>query len=362
MDIFISKTTEPKRKPLEQEEAGALGFGNYFTDHMFLMNYDEELGWHDPRIEPYHNLSLDPASAALHYGQEIFEGMKAYRSKNDDILFFRPEMNAKRWNISAERMCMPRIDPDDYIEALNAIVDIDRDWTPHKKGSSLVLRPTMIATDACLGVHASKSYIFYIICSPSDSYFKNGASPVNIYVEEKYIRAASGGTGFAKCGGNYAGSLLAAKEAEKKGYEQVLWLDAVEHKYIEEVGGMNMFFVIDNTIITAPLHNTILAGVTRDSIITLARNAGYNVEERKLSIDEIVEAHKSGKLQEAFGTGTAAVVAPVGKLHYKGEDIIINNFETGEIAYSLYDQLINIQLGIYEDKFGWVKMCSRLDR
>ena len=358
MEIKITRTTRPFAKPLAQEEAGTLGFGKYFSDHMFLMDDDEENGWHNARIEPYHPLELDPAATVLHYGQEIFEGMKAYRSKNDEILFFRARKNAERWNQSAARMCMPTMDLDMYLEALNAIVNVERDWVPHAYGTSLVLRPAMIATDPFLGVHPSKKYLFFILCSPSGAYFKNGMNPVNIYVEEEYIRAAPGGTGFAKCGGNYAGSLLAAAKAEAKGYEQVLWLDAKEHKYVEEVGGMNMMFVIDDTIITAPLDGTILPGVTRDSILTLAKDAGYKTEERRLSIGEVVQAAHEGRLNEAFGTGTAAVVAPVGKLCYKGEEIVVNNGQTGPKAAYLYDRLLNIQLGNYEDKFGWVTVCK----
>jgi branched-chain amino acid aminotransferase len=354
MEIKITRTRRSFEKPLEAEKAGTLGFGNYFTDHMFLMDYSEDDGWHNARIEPYHDLALDPASTVLHYGQEIFEGMKAYRAKNDDILFFRPRVNAERWNESAERVCMPKMDPDMYCEALNAIVSLDRDWVPHAPGTSLVLRPAMIAIDKNLGVHPAKNYLFFIICSPSGAYFKNGMAPVSIYVEEEMIRAAPGGTGYAKCGGNYAGSMLASERVEEKGYDQVLWLDGIEHKYIAEVGSMNIMFVIDDTIVTAPLDGTILPGVTRDSILTLAKEAGWKTEERKLSIDEVYEAAHEGRLNEAFGTGTAAVVAPVGKLCYKGEEIIINGGETGPKADYLYDRLLNIQLGNYEDKYGWV--------
>ncbi len=358
MDIKITKTQTPKAKPLAEEAAGALGFGKFFTDHMLLMDYDEGIGWHDARIEPYHPLAIDPAATVLHYGQEIFEGMKAYRSKNDDILFFRARKNAERWNRSAERMCMPQMDPDMYCEALNAIVNLERDWTPHASGASLVLRPAMIAMDPYLGVHPAKKYLFFILCAPSGIYFKNGMAPVSIYVEEEYIRAAPGGTGFAKCGGNYAGSMLASERVAEKGYDQVLWLDGREHKYVEEVGAMNMMFVIDDTIVTAPLDGTILPGVTRDSVLTLARDAGWKTEERKLAIDEVYQAAHEDRLNEAFGTGTAAVVSPVGKLCYKGEEIIINNGEAGPKAAYLYNRLLNIQLGNYEDKFGWVTVCK----
>ena len=358
MEIKITRTTRPVAKPLAQEEAGTLGFGNYFSDHMFLMDYEEGKGWHNARIEPFHDLAIHPAATALHYGQEIFEGMKAYRGKNDEILFFRPRNNAQRWNDSARRMCMPTMDPDLYCQALNALVDLERDWVPHAPGTSLVLRPAMIATDPYLGVHPSKRYLLFILCSPSGAYFKNGMAPVSIYVEEELIRAAPGGTGFAKCGGNYAGSMLAGERAAEKGYDQVLWLDGKEHKYVEEVGSMNMMFVIDGTIVTAPLDGTILPGVTRDSILTLAKDAGWKTEERKISIDEVYQAAREGRLDEAFGTGTAAVVSPVGRLCYKGEEIVIHNGKIGPKAAYLYDRLLNIQLGNYEDKFGWVTVCK----
>ncbi len=359
MEIKITRTTAPLEKPMEAEKAGTLGFGQYFSDHMFLMEYDEGTGWHDARVEPYHNLSIDPAASVLHYGQEIFEGMKAYRTKEDEILFFRPLMNAARWNQSAKRMCMPTMEPEMYMEALQAVVDVDRDWTPHAYGTSLVLRPTMIALEKSLGVHPAKKYLFFIICSPSGAYYKNGMAPVSIYVEEEYIRAAAGGTGYAKCGGNYAGSMLAGEKAEELGYDQVLWLDGVERKYIEEVGSMNMMFVIDDTIITAPLAGTILPGVTRNSILTLASDAGWKVEERKLSIDEVYEAAREGRLNEAFGTGTAAVVSPVGKLCWRGEELVINGGKIGPKAQYLFDRLLGIQLGNLEDVYGWTKVCER---
>lgn len=351
LDIRINKTKNPKIKPIDENN---LGFGNYFSDHMFIMEYEDGIGWKDARIEPYHPLTLDPASMVFHYGQEIFEGMKAYATKENDVNLFRPYDNAKRLNQSAERMCMPNIDENFFVESLCKLVDLERDWIPKSEGTSLVLRPTMIAVDPFLGVRASKNYIYFIICSPSGAYFKEGISPTNIYVEEKYVRSVAGGVGYAKTGGNYAASLKAANEAASKGYSQVLWLDALEHKYVEEVGAMNMMFVIDNVIITSPIDGTILPGITRDSIIKLAVDKGYKVEERKLSIDEIVAASNNGKLNEAFGTGTAAVVSPVGKLNYKGNDIIINNGETGPISSDLYDTLIGIQRGYIDDKYGWI--------
>lgn len=356
MDIKIYKTKSPKTKPSDESN---LGFGNYFSDHMFIMEYKEGIGWENPRIEPYNPITLDPASAVFHYGQEIFEGMKAYNSKENDVNLFRPYDNAKRLNQSAERMCMPCIDENFFVESLCKLVDLERDWIPKSEGTSLVLRPTMIATDPYLGVRASNNYIYFIICSPSGVYFKEGMSPVSIYVEEKYVRSVAGGVGYAKTGGNYAASLKAADEATKKGYSQVLWLDGLEHKYVEEVGAMNMMFVIDNVIISSPIDGTILPGITRDSIIKLAMDKGYKVEERKLSIDEIVAASKDGKLNEAFGTGTAAVVSPVGKLNYKGNDIIINNGEIGPISSDLYDTLIGIQRGYINDKYGWVTIVEK---
>lgn len=356
MNIKIEKTTNPKEKPLKQESEGTLGFGNYFTDHMFLMEYKEDQGWINPRIVPYQPITLDPASVVLHYGQEIFEGMKSYRGVNDDILLFRAYENAKRFNRSAERMCMPQLDEDMYYEALRTLVDLDRDWVPHAEGTSMALRIALIATDAKLNVHPSSNYLLFMFCSPSGSYYKEGLNPISIYVEDKYVRSAEGGTGFAKTGGNYAGSLKASYEAVQKGYAQVLWLDGIERKYVEEVGAMNIMFVIDDVIVTAPLSGTILAGVTRSSIITLAKEMGLKVEERRLTIDEIFKASEQGQLNEVFGTGTAAVVSPVGKITYKNREIIINNNETGSITKKLYNKLISIQTGKEEDKFGWVSV------
>ena len=354
MDIKVTRTMTPMSKPLAEEKAGTLGFGNFFSDHMFLMNYTKEKGWHDARICPLTDLKFHPAAMGLHYGQEIFEGMKSYRTKDDRMLLFRPYENAKRWNDSAERMCMPQMDEDMFVDSIKAIVDMDRDWAPHAEGTSLVLRPAMVATTPNLGVHPSDEYIFFIITSPSGAYYPEGIDPVSIYVEDEYIRAARGGTGYAKTGGNYAGSLKAAQLAAEKGFTQVLWLDGIEKKYVEEVGSMNMMFVIDGTIITAPLDGTILPGVTRSSVIQLARDKGLKVEERKLSIDEICEAYDAGKLDEAFGTGTAAVVSPVGKLQYKDKEMIINDFKTGPIAKDLYDSLLSIQIGDSPDPYGWM--------
>lgn len=351
MDIKITKTNTPKPKPQDESK---LGFGAQFSDHMFIMNYEKGKGWYDARIVPYGPLQLDPASPVLHYSQEIFEGMKAYRSKSNDILLFRPRENALRMNRSADRMCMPEIDPDQNVEYIKAIVDMERDWVPSNPGTSLYLRPTMIADGAELGVHASHKYIYFIICSPSGAYYKNGLAPIRIYVEDKYVRAVKGGTGFAKTGGNYSSSLKAAEEASSAGFDQVLWLDGLERKYIEEVGAMNMLFVINDSLITASLEGSILPGITRMSILQLAKEFGLKIEERLLSVDELMQAGESGALKEAFGAGTAAVVSPVGELTYKGKTVIVNNGDIGAITQKFYDTLTGIQVGDLEDKYGWV--------
>lgn len=351
MKMNITKTMHPKAKPQDESK---LGFGGLFSDHMFIMNYEEGKGWFDARIVPYGPFSLDPASPVLHYGQEIFEGLKAYRSAANDILLFRPIENAMRLNRSAERMCMPVIDPEMNVEAIKAIVDAERDWVPGNEGTSLYLRPTMISDGSALGVHAAHKYIYYIICSPSGAYYKNGLAPIKIFVEDQYVRAVKGGTGFAKTGGNYASSLKAAEEAAAKGFDQVLWLDGMERKYIEEVGAMNMMFLINDTLVTAALEGSILAGITRMSILQLARDMGVKVEERKLSISELMDAGDSGALKEAFGTGTAAVISPVGALTYKGKTISVNNGEIGALTQKFYDTLTGIQTGKLQDNYGWV--------
>ncbi|MDL2258067.1 branched-chain amino acid aminotransferase [Eubacteriales bacterium OttesenSCG-928-K08] len=351
MNFDIQKTTSPKAKPQDESK---LGFGRIFSDHMFIMEYEKGKGWYNARIQPYQNLSLDPASPVLHYGQEIFEGLKAYRADNDDILLFRAKENAKRLNRSAERMCMAQVDVDLNYEAIRAIVDCERDWVPHNPGTSLYLRPTLIADGNALGVHAAHKYIYYIICAPSGAYYANGLAPIRIYVEDKYVRAVAGGTGYAKTGGNYASSLKAAEEAEAKGYAQVLWMDGLERKYVEEVGAMNMMFVVGDTLITAALEGSILPGITRMSILQLARDMGIKVEERKVSIAELLDAADSGELKEAFGTGTAAVVSPVGELTYKDKTVVVNNNEIGTLTQKLYDTLTGIQTGKIEDKYGWV--------
>ncbi|MBQ8509210.1 MAG: branched-chain amino acid aminotransferase [Clostridia bacterium] len=350
IDIKIERTTAPKVKP----DPDKLGFGNYFTDHMFLMNYTEGQGWHDARIVPYQNFSLDPASMVFHYAQEIFEGLKAYRTPDGHVQLFRPQKNIQRMNRTNDRMCIPRVDEEDVLTALKTLVEVDKDWVPSKEGTSLYIRPFIFATDAHLGVHVAKTYIFCIILSPVGSYYAAGINPVKIFVETEYVRAVKGGTGFTKCGGNYAASLIGQKKAEELGYAQVLWLDGIEHKYIDEVGAMNVFFVIDGEVITPTLEaGSILPGVTRMSCIELLQSWGYKVTERRLAIAEVIEAAKSGRLNEAFGTGTAAVISPIGELNDNGDKMIVNNGEIGPISQKLYDNLTGIQWGRIPDDKGW---------
>ena len=350
LNIKYELVTEKKAKP----DWDNLGFGKHFTDHMFIMDYDKGKGWHDARIVPYQNLSLDPACMVFHYAQEMFEGLKAYRTPAGDIQLFRPDQNIDRMNRTNERLCIPQLDKQDVLDALKAFVKTEEDWVPFKDGTSLYLRPFIIATDVQLGVHPSKSYKFMIIACPVGAYYAEGIKPVKIFVEREYVRAVKGGTGYAKVGGNYACSLIGQEKAEKMGYSQVLWLDGIEHKYIDEVGAMNVFFVIDGTVITPTLEGgNILPGVTRKSCIQLLQSMGYKVEERKLSLAEVEEAYANGKLDEAFGTGTAAVVSPMGLLDTGDQKMVINNGEIGEVAQKLYDTLTGIQWGKIEDKFGW---------
>ncbi|MBE6619276.1 MAG: branched-chain amino acid aminotransferase [Ruminococcaceae bacterium] len=350
LNIKYQYTTQKKIKP----DYNSLGFGKYFSDHMFLMDYTAEKGWHDPRIVPFQNLSLSPATAVFHYAQEMFEGLKAYKTAEGKVQLFRPQKNIERLNNTNRRMCIPEIDPDDVLQAIKALVKTDEDWIPEEEGKSLYIRPFIIATDAMLGVHPSHSYLFCIILSPVGAYYASGINPVKIYVEPEYVRAVKGGTGFAKVGGNYAASLKGQEVAEKLGYAQVLWLDGINHKYVDEVGAMNVFFVIDGEIITPTLENgNILPGVTRDSAIALLKSWGYKVSERLLSIDEIREAADNGKLDEAFGTGTAAVISPIGELNEAGKIMIINNGKIGPISQRLYDNLTGIQWGKVEDTMGW---------
>ncbi len=345
----ITRTENPKAKP----DPDTLRFGTEFTDHMFIMDYEEGKGWIDGRIVPYGPLSLDPAAVVFHYAQEMFEGLKAYKTKEGKVQLFRPDMNAKRTNRTNDRLCIPQMDEELYVEAIKALVAVDADWIPEKEGTSLYIRPFIIADEPFLGVRRANHYKFIVILSPVGPYYVGGLTPTKIYVEDKYVRATAGGTGEAKCGGNYAASLKAQEEAHEKGYEQILWLDGVERKYVEEIGTSNAFFVIDGEVITAPLGGTILPGITRDSIIQLLKKKGYKVSERRLSIDEVVEAYKAGKFQEMFASGTAAVISPVGELCYKGEKMIINNGEIGAIAQEMYDTIYGIQTGTVADEMGW---------
>ena len=351
LDIKIQKTTTPKAKPDENR----LGFGNYYTDHMFVMDYTEGQGWHSARIEPYHALSLDPAAMVFHYAQESFEGLKAYRTKEGKVQLFRPEKNGERLQSTHERLCIPTIPVEDFVQAVKTLVDVDRDWVPSAEGTSLYLRPFTIATEAHLGVKPSDSYQFLVIASPSGAYYEEGLNPVKIYVEDEYVRATPGGTGFIKCGGNYAASLAGQMKAHEMGYSQVLWLDGIERKYVEEVGSMNCFFKIDGVIRTAPCVGTVLPGITRMSCIELLRDWGYTVDcETRLSIDEVTQAARTGHLEEVFGTGTAAVVSPVGQLYYEGETAVIGGGKIGEVTQRLYDTLTGIQWGTVADEKGWV--------
>jgi branched-chain amino acid aminotransferase len=325
---------------------------------MFLMDYTEGVGWHDPRIIPYQPLMMDPATMVFHYGQAIFEGLKAYKAQNGGILLFRPHRNMARVNISNDRLCIPPIDVDFGVEAIKTLVSLEKDWIPQAEGTSLYIRPFIISTDPYLGVRPSRTYKFIIILCPVGAYYPEGINPVKIYIENKYVRAVKGGIGFAKTPGNYAASLKSQVEAQEKGYTQVLWLDGVERKYVEEVGTMNVFFKIDGKVITPSLEGSILAGITRDSSIALLKHWGVPVEERRISIEEIYQAHQEGKLEEAFGTGTAAVISPIGSLNWNDNIIAINNEQTGPISKRLYDTITGIQCGKIEDLFGWTVLVD----
>ncbi|MBE6661969.1 MAG: branched-chain amino acid aminotransferase [Ruminococcaceae bacterium] len=349
MDIRFEKTSCPKEKP----ESSTLGFGKFFTDHMFMMDYSREEGWHDARIIPFGPLQIHPACTALHYGSEIFEGLKAYRRADGKVQLFRPIENIRRMNNSAERLCLPQIPEDLALEVLTTFVKTEQDWTPTANGTSLYLRPFMFGNDETLGVHAVHHATFVIIASPVGSYYKEGINPVKIMIESEDVRAVRGGTGYAKCGGNYAASNRAGERAEKKGYSQVLWLDGVERKYIEEVGAMNVMFKIAGKIVTPMLSGSILPGITRKSCIEVLKKEGYEVEERLLSIDELDAAMKDGTLEEAWGCGTAAVVSPIGELCYKDVKYTVNEGKIGAVTQKLYDTLTGIQWGKIEDSFGW---------
>lgn len=349
LTIRVEKTAAPKTLPGKDNP---LVFGTIFTDHMFVMDYETGKGWHDARIIPYQPLVLDPASMVFHYGQEMFEGLKAYRAQDGRALLFRPDMNAKRTNNTNRRLCIPEIPEEDFVQAVKELVKVDEKWIPEKEGTSLYIRPFIIATDPFLGVRPSDTYQFIIILSPVGAYYPEGLNPVKIWIEDDYVRAVRGGIGEAKTGGNYVASMAAQVKAHDEGYSQVLWLDGVERKYIEEVGAMNIFFKIDGTIVTPKLCGSILPGITRNSVIELCRLWGLPVEEKRISIQEIADAHKAGKLEEVFGTGTAAVISPVGHLRWNDDVMQIQDGGIGEISQKLYDTLTGIQLGNVADPFG----------
>ncbi len=353
MELEIDLLPESQRKPLPP--ADNLPFGIYRTDHMFLMDYKEGNGWHKPRIVPYDMFKLDPAASGLHYGQAIFEGLKAYRGNDGKIRLFRPIENMKRLNRSAWRMCMPQVNPEELLEAIRQLVRIEERWVPDKKGTSLYIRPFMIATEPFLGVRPAKEYLLSVILSPVGAYYPEGFNPVKIYVTDKYVRAAKGGVGEAKAAGNYAASLMASEEAKEKGFTQVLWLDAAEHRYVEEVGTMNIFFKFEDALVTPALSGSILPGVTRDSVIRLGKDWGLKVEERPVTIDEVLDQAQKGGLKECFGTGTAAVISPVGSLFYKDKTYPINNEKTGPLAQKLFDEITGIQYGERPDPYGWTE-------
>ena len=350
LQITTQRTTTPKAKPDESN----LGFGVHYTDHMLIIDHDEEQGWHDARIVPYQPLELDPAAMVFHYAMESFEGLKAYRTPDGSIQLFRPDKNAQRMINTNHRMCLPSLPVEDFVQAVKAIVSFDQDWVPHAEGTSLYIRPFVIATEPHLGVRTSRTHKFIIVCSPVGAYYSTGINPVKIFVEDEYTRACPGGTGFTKCGGNYAASIKAGELAEEQGYAQVLWLDGVEKKYVEEVGSMNIMFKIDGKVYTAATVGTVLPGVTRRSCIELLKDWGYDVIEGKLAIADIMQAAREGKLEEVFGTGTAAVVSPVKELVWKGEHAYIGDGKIGPVTQKLYDTMTGMQWGKIPDTKGWI--------
>lgn len=349
MEITITKTDNLKPHP----DDNSLDFGTIFTDHMFNMDYNVEKGWHNPRIEPLTSIDMHPSTMVLHYGQAIFEGLKAFRTDSGQIQLFRADENFKRFNRSARALCIPEFDEKFAMKALKELLTIEKDWVPSTSGTSLYIRPTIIAMDPFLGVRASYTYRFFIILCPVGAYYAEGFNPVKIWVTKDHVRAVRGGVGNVKTAGNYAASLFAGEEAHKQGYTQVLWLDGVEQKYVEEVGSMNIFFVIDDELITPMLTGSILPGITRDSVITLASKWGMKVTERKISIDEVIESLNNGKLQEIFGSGTAAVISPVGELKYDDKVLKIGDGSAGPIANKMFDSITDIQYGRTGDTMGW---------
>jgi branched-chain amino acid aminotransferase len=347
--IRITRATTLKPKPRDQE----LGFGQIFTDHMFVADFQEEKGWYDPRVEPYGPLALDPAAAVLHYAQGIFDGLKAFRGADGKVRLFRLQKHVERMNASARRMCIPPLDPELALQSIVHLVGVERDWVPGTVGTSLYVRPTIIASEAFLGVRPARSYIYFVILSPVGAYYPEGMAPVKILVEETYVRAVEGGLGGAKTGANYAASLMASEEAKHAGYTQVLWLDGKHRKYVDEVGTMNIMVRIGDEVVTPPLAGTILPGVTRDSVLALLRKWGHAVSERQISIDDLLHAHRRGTLKEVFGTGTAAVISPVGELAYRGQRMVINDGKIGPLTQRLYDAIVGIQYGQAPDPDGW---------
>ncbi|WP_041668186.1 branched-chain amino acid aminotransferase [Acetobacterium woodii] len=351
MEIKIVKTVNPKKKP----EEDSLIFGVEFTDYMFELDYTEGIGWHDAVIKPYGPIEIMPSAMVLHYAQEVFEGLKAYKTPNGEVQLFRPEENFKRMNRSNERMCIPQIDEDFLLEALKQLIKMDESWIPQSPGTSLYIRPFVFATDPFIGVRVSKRYKFMIIMSPVGSYYKGGMVPSRIYVESDYARTVRGGTGEAKCGGNYAGGLAAQEKVHGMGFEQILWLDGEKRQYIEEVGTSNVFFLIDGVFVTPSLEGTILNGITRKSVIDLLKHWGETVQERRITIDELYEAYQQGKIKEAFATGTAAVISPIGTLGWKDTEMVFNNGEIGEYSQKIYDTLYGVQTGKLEDPLNWIE-------
>ncbi|MCL1849534.1 MAG: branched-chain amino acid aminotransferase [Clostridiales bacterium] len=349
MHIEITKNTQPKPKP----DWNNLGFGEYFSDHMLLVDYDPAQAWHNARIVPYGPLSMDPSAGVLHYAIEVFEGMKAYTCPDGKVRMFRPHANGSRINRSAARLCMPPIPENDFVESIGELIKIDRDWIPKEDNTSLYIRPFMYSDQSNVGVRIPETFRFVVILSPVGAYYKEGLNPVSIYVEDEYVRAAKGGTGFTKCGGNYAASLIAQKKAKELGFSQVLWLDGAERKYIEEVGAMNVMFKIKGEIVTPELGDSILPGITRDSVLQLVKSWGMTAVERRISIDELHEAARNGDLEEAFGTGTAAVICPIGMFSIRGEKLQVSDGNIGPVTQRLYDTLTGIQWGKIPDPFGW---------
>jgi branched-chain amino acid aminotransferase len=357
MEIKRTLLPPEKLKPL-YSDALKLRFGTFFTDYMFTMSHNEKEGWHSPEIKPYQPLMLEPAASVFHYGQEVFEGQKAYKSKRNEVLLFRPEENASRFNESSRRLSMPEIPEEDYLYALYELVKLEKRWIPTQRGASLYIRPTGIGTEPALGVRASREYLFFIITCPVGPYYSTGFNPISLCVCKEYARAGLGGTGAAKAGGNYGASLAATRDAIKKGFNQVLWLDGCERRYVEEVGAMNIFFIIDGQLVTSPLTGTILPGVTRKSLLEMAPDLGIEPVERLVDIDELVDGIESGSVTEVFGAGTAAIISPVGKITHNDKEYIINNNQTGPWAQKFFDTLIGIQCGEIEDKHGWVRVVK----